>query len=879
MSKKCSSACNSKSYYLSSELLPAYPWEYIRSNVKTWQFIVMNYFTDLFNPRMVESISTAITRYIKKYVFPSWRVQVEIKFFVPPSQGHLLETGAIPNAYVNPLSLLGTFIPIYLVDQFGSNISPHFGSSVHGCVSGSVMNGIDNLFYLDNSLNEYGPLPFGTPFIVIPAGSISTGNGIVSEVASNKITGEGPTDYYQCLSLNMCHHIIEVLLNNTGVMYIGSGNPLGLDQLPSQPKAQIFYLKEAVQPFSQGKDNLFIYKTWTMTNFAYPAYFFPFNNSGVYDFLHHASAPFTPYKGTQFVIYQQNVDGVISELNVGNYISSIANPAQIVFVDGGSIYEYSGWGLTSKPSDALRHRITLKARDYKNTDAGIIESTHTLRGVAKGFHNGRRVHATYFGTHLNTADVISSFKATIPKGAVSTRPALYPFEYIDEDGFLTARFAIVNYSPQKLPPQMVDDVLPVLEKYALESYLPFWNIKAKFIANYTIRSPSDIPIFDGTFIPFFVFPFQRFNFQKLGGLVAGGGATNVNNVSNILAGPYITEYVLDPPNLPLANPYLMISDANFPDQVIITTDQPGLGPFIGAPSGKSLSLDINYPIIAKGAVASPDLSACSPEVGNMTGKIGINVRSGCDSSIYPVNMENAGAIATLTIFAGGAQSFSCPTSTKLNCTLGPEGQTLIDAVTSNPNIIITINAPVPPTDLRVTINTFSSICAHEMCELLSDPQYAIYIATSNPPVDGAILFSQYEASDPVESLDVVTSKCKQSFKMNPFPTPAYFVANLRYNNYDNTSTIYAPLIPQSRQQIVYQQKGNPLQGAFTLGILSSGEPDLTLETFGSIFDPQTFYPPGNPISYQNGGFSQLISTSPLASIYDKLLNQRNIFLI
>ena len=319
----------------------------------------MNFYTDLFDQCKVEKISSAVEKFVSKFIFPSWRYKIEIRFFVPQSQESLIAQGAIvagSTGYINPIEQSGTYIPIYLINEFSDNINNNFATAVHGAVSGSVINGPSALYYIsgDDTLGSFGPLPYGTPFIVIPSGSTGpdgTGNGITAAVASNIITGLGPIDYYQVLSQTICHHVLEVLINPTGARYVSAGNPQGLDAPPG-PTEQIFYFREPVDPFSQGKDNLIDFRGWTMTNCALPAYFFPFNNSGVYDILGNSQGPFLPYKGTQFVIYQEQVDGVISELQVGNYISSPNDPFNIQFVSNGSIYDYSGWGLTFVKPDA-----------------------------------------------------------------------------------------------------------------------------------------------------------------------------------------------------------------------------------------------------------------------------------------------------------------------------------------------------------------------------------------------------------------------------------------------------------------------------------------------------------------------------------------------
>ena len=121
--------------------------------------------------------------------------------------------------------------------------------------------------------------------------------------------------------------------------------------------------------------------------------------------------------------------------------------------------------------------------------------------------------------------------------------------------------------------------------------------------------------------------------------------------------------------------------------------------------------------------------------------------------------------------------------------------------------------------------------------------------------------------------------------MDCFPTPSYFVQNLRTNNYDNSSTIFAPLIPQSRQQIVFHiaqtdstQPFNPIHVGDTFGITESSSGDLQLYDAGSIFDPNVFYPPYNIPSWKNPITTE-INVSPLASIYNTLQTQNNIFLI
>ena len=133
------------------------------------------------------------------------------------------------------------------------------------------------------------------------------------------------------------------------------------------------------------------------------------------------------------------------------------------------------------------------------------------------------------------------------------------------------------------------------------------------------------------------------------------------------------------------------------------------------------------------------------------------------------------------------------------------------------------------------------------------------------------MFNQIEASDPSESMSIVASSETQYYPMNCFPTPSYFVANMRNNNYDNTGTIFQALIPQSRQQTVFQVQGNPTHQGDTLGYLESVISNLDVDDFGSIFDPATFYTPSSTTIDA--------ASSPLASIYNNLQTANNVFFL
>ena len=513
------------------------------------------------------------------------------------------------------------------------------------------------------------------------------------------------------------------------------------------------------------------------------------------------------------------------------------------------------------------------------------------KSISNGFYPLRSKNSVQFRDDLKNSTSLRTISVKCTRSELvkfnPKEPQLYPFQYIDRDGFLTNRFYLINYIPDILNPKTLDQAIEVVNDYVRTQTLAFWNNKGVIVANIAVYSQDDVPVFDGTFIPLFLLRTEQFNTDKLGPLAVRGGATNVNNVSNILNGPFITEYLqatdkFEIPNLPLANPYLMFPQSNFFGQVTITTDQPGLGPFIAIPTIASIHLipPPTYPIVALGANASPDITACTPLTpGSLTGKIGVNVRNipnPCNSLVYPVNLQNAGAIAGITVYLDGPIRLTgTPEQTIPIFTAGPDAQALIDALSVNPNIIVTISPPAAvPTDYQ----DFTEVISHEVQELSNDSTYGDYIVTSNPPTDLAVLFNQLEVADPIEFLPVSNRVKNHTYLMNPFPTPAYFSANMRYYNYDNSGTVFLPLIPISFQQIVYQQQGQPLQVGNTLGVVASSISNLDLLTNGNIFDPNTFYAPYNTPSVINP-VETPIDGSPLQSIYDGLQINNNILLL
>ncbi len=721
----------------SHKLIPNLPWQTVDKSLNCKlgekngfinRFVIINLAPDLFEPKTVTDIAQTVESYIAKYVFPNWRMTANIEIFTPVQDPIVIDFGTS----LDPHIAKGTYIPIYLVDDFNTAVGNNFAVAMHGNVSGSVMNGPDALTFLPPAPPSspaypnpsvdiptlYTAIPYGTPFIIIPAGTNGTGNGINAAVARNQANPNlGPTDFYQAFALSLSQQVIQTMINPTGALYNGAGDPVGI---ASQTYDQLFLICEATAPFSQGNDNIFWYRNWPMTNFAFPAYFFPYNTSGQYDFLNKAAAPFTPYKGTQFFLYQQALvpgGSVVTDLEAGAYVSDPADPSNIEFVLNGSIYSYTGWGLRS-----------VESKDGSKKLYGANHSIHPLRDQPD-LHAAKQV----------TRKIDAKCKRVCCNQAANkdakTQPHLLPFQYLDEDGVIVTRFKFINYVPDIISHVEMAALTQESVNFVNTRFYPYWNRKAEA----EVVTYPNLPNFDGSFIAMYVSRVSMANLNTPWGLsTLSGAADNLNNVPNALAGPLLTEYLVSTteyivPPLPLGNPYLIF-----------------------------------------------------------------NV----------VDLANS----------GGA-----------------------------------------PYD--VLLNLYTVVASHEMEELIIDPTYAYYFATSNPPEDGAILFSQFEMADPDELSIVSQTGVPGTYVMNPTVTPAYFDAYLQNSLYDTTGFGYRALVPPNpRQQIVWQQQGQPLQVGWTINDFDKTG-NLTLWNAGNIFDANTYL--------YAFTFTPITST-PLAPIYARL---------
>jgi len=876
----------------SIKLESSYPWEVIDDNVKHFKFIIMNYNTSSFSDKKLEDISHALESFISEYFYPSWRLKAKIKIFTPPDLATLENDGVfypVSSCWINPKEEMGSFIPIYLVDEFDSSISDNFATAVHGNTSGTPVSGYNALLYLngDNPLAQYGILPFGTPFIVIPSGSTNTGNGINAAIASNTITGDGPTDFYQVLSQTLCHEVIEIMVNPTGAQYTEWGNPIGFG-LPDTARTSFeLRLHEAVDPFSQGKDNLYMHKGWTMTNFAYPTYFYTdidvlSKGKAIYDFLGNGIGPWIPYKGNQFVIVQTSQNGTNSDVLVGNYVSPSNSPNLNQLQLQGSIYTYDGWGLKSNSDFVPAISKMVDPSERKSNRAkgsSIMKPFNDFKATIKpipALLPGRNHNSSNFQKKLT---VKASNKKLVSHSRSHDRhkPQLPPFQYVNHEGTLCQRFKFIIYTPY-VTKQMLEDAIPCFNNFFKKEFVPQWKVYPD-LDKRIYFGPDDLPKFDGSFVPIFFFRTDQYDLNKIGIINVTSGANDIiNNIEQLsMMGGLISENILNAPVLPLGNPYIMMPDRRF-TAIEITTDQPGLGPFFAVQQGSNVFLPFSFPFTAQGAAAA-DTDACGAlPPGSMTGKIGINVRSpSCNSLVYPENMYNAGAVASITVNSS-PRAFAADGSPLWGCTAEPAAIALFNAVQSNPNINITLNIVSQP--YVNVLNNITYTISHEIEESIMDP-IGEHILVGNPPVDQAIYLPIIENVDPVENIaGVWASDGKISVQMSPVMYPSYFVPNLRTNSYDTTNMTFAALIPQNTQYGLYhanqEEPFMPILFGTNYGIFAASESELDVVLAGGngIFDVNNNYPPIVPSQPEVP-----VSTTPWASIFDNLQNLRNIFFI
>ena len=146
-------------------------------------------------------------------------------------------------------------------------------------------------------------------------------------------------------------------------------------------------------------------------------------------------------------------------------------------------------------------------------------------------------------------------------------------------------------------------------------------------------------------------------------------------------------------------------------QLTLFTSEPGVGPFDAFYTFNGPRL--TAPISAQAEIVQPNPpgDACSTVTNDLTGKIGIVIRSGaCNSSTFVLNTEAAGhpIAATLIIDnTGQPNNFGgSPFQTQVAVAISQDdGQTLLDTLVTNSTIVLTLDT-VPSVE---ALQTFSNL--------------------------------------------------------------------------------------------------------------------------------------------------------------------------
>lgn len=130
----------------------------------------------------------------------------------------------------------------------------------------------------------------------------------------------------------------------------------------------------------------------------------------------------------------------------------------------------------------------------------------------------------------------------------------------------------------------------------------------------------------------------------------------------------------------------------------VTTDQIGVGPFDAVLM--QYSPVPATAVTGTGAVAAPDILACAPLTPTIPGCVGVCIRDTCPFTNKTTNIEAAGGIATIVVqntpnapFAG----IGVPTGTGPSVMISQaDGNVLINAINSNPNIQVSVSLTPNP---------------------------------------------------------------------------------------------------------------------------------------------------------------------------------------
>jgi len=886
----------------------SYPWEFVdENNFKTWRFVIKNFNGTVFSPTQVSEIAAKIEKYINDVVFLSWRIKVKIEAPVLPTISTLTANYASQrygNYMQSSLPLQDKYIPIFLIDEFkSSHVANNFATAIHGMTGETLDTNKSCTFWMSTTYNWVpGFAPMGFPFVVVPSGSLATGNGITARVAANIANGDGPTTFPQVLSHTLAHHIIDILVNPTCTNYVLTGDSLGA-YVPSYDltyKSVINFKKDPVAPFSKGLDNIVSFEGYSMPNFAYPAYFFPHNDSGIYDYLGKSNAPFAPWKGNQMLMYQVNTGGDTS----GTEVLS-ANCHANLFRD---------------ETDAANHlRISVDGSIYDSKSWGW--SSYTMAGgvVASPVVTTKQMYL-----HVT------------PPAFDNSLPQLNKTYYIDPvDNILTLRFGIVNFCPLKFDPVYINSLMPLWESELRRIYSNHWNIKVHFIANYTVNHYEEQPEYDGTWIPYFIVDTPQFNFDSLGAFAAYSGAFNTCMTYNNFSGPLINEYMWDwldasgavviaRPNLPLGCPYIMQPTASYGGKTTVTTSVGGFSMQFFTIGGNKQTVTNPLPLNSIGIqeiivqnIASPDPNLTHEK---LNGKYAL-LRYGTSGPTFTFKTrtiqacEAAGAIGVIMV-----QNFTAAEpigggviqTTHIEGILMPKtygGDTFYALYLANPTMTISCSSTTP----NPYVNMIAGyVIGHESSEEMRDPAYAEYIgsmtfptldASGNSNGDGAIVYNQIQVSDPNERFNPIITDGVNYGLLNAYPLPAYFIPNLKFQSYDLTGATFRPLLPVSRNQVFFQVERattyTPIDGSDPYvmntairaggGVMSgyeSGNSPWDFYDCGDMFDVRTWFAPyTNPVDYWVDQRAYSIfgpsenNITPVSRVYTETLNTTQVLLL
>lgn len=134
---------------------------------------------------------------------------------------------------------------------------------------------------------------------------------------------------------------------------------------------------------------------------------------------------------------------------------------------------------------------------------------------------------------------------------------------------------------------------------------------------------------------------------------------------------------------------------------MITTDQPGVGPFYSEPAGFSIVNNLPAaPVTAQAALVSPDINACTAPLNDLTGKIALWDWNVCGSGPVVTNIQATHAVGALGAHIQAPGMAGRAFQTIYFGLLEPaDSAALRAAVAAHPNMLVTIHPPLYDSEL------------------------------------------------------------------------------------------------------------------------------------------------------------------------------------